>query len=72
MYTMTIFGRYFNGLTILIVGWMLLFSMPRVYKDNQPVIDEALAPMKVKLDELSVKVRSSLPGYVPPEPKKDL
>lgn len=51
-----------NGLTLIILVWVLLFTLPKIYKDNQAVIDEGLAPMKMKMDELSLKIREIFPN----------
>ena len=59
MYLSTYIGRMVNGLTILILLWVAVFSVPRIYKDNQEKIDEALAPIKVKIDELTSKLKSA-------------
>ena len=59
MYLLTYIGRMVNGLTILILLWVAVFSVPRIYKDNQEKIDEALAPIKVKIDELTSKLKSA-------------
>ena len=48
-----------NGLTILILVWVSIFSAPRIYRDNQAKIDEAIAPIKVKVDELMSKVKGA-------------
>ncbi len=57
MYVLTVFGRWMNGLTLVTVGWVVAFSAPKIYRDNQKAIDEAVAPLKVKLDEFMDKLR---------------
>ncbi|XP_023327308.1 reticulon-1-A [Eurytemora carolleeae] len=64
MYLLTYVGGMLNGLTVLILGWVGLFSLPRLYRDNQKQIDDAILPLKSKLEELQVKVMSSLPASV--------
>jgi len=59
MYLLTYVGRMINGLTILILVWVSIFSAPRIYRDNQAKIDEAIAPIKVKVDELMSKVKGA-------------
>ena len=54
---LTYVGRIINGLTILILIWVSIFSAPRIYRDNQAKIDEAIAPIKIKVDELMTKVK---------------
>merc|ERR1711936_257997 len=57
MYMLTYVGRIINGLTILILIWVSIFSAPRIYRDNQAKIDEAVGPIKVKIEELMTKVK---------------
>ena len=57
MYMLTYVGRIINGLTILILIWVSIFSAPRIYRDNQAKIDEAIGPIKIKVDELMSKVK---------------
>jgi len=35
MYLLTYVGGFFNGLTVIITGWVATFSIPRLYRDNQ-------------------------------------
>ena len=35
MYGLTYIGRMFNGLTLVIVIWVVIFSVPKVYVDNK-------------------------------------
>merc|ERR1712107_691474 len=46
MYLLTYVGAILNGLTVLILAWVGLFSLPRVYRDNQKQIDDAVLPLK--------------------------
>ena len=62
MYLLTYFGRMINGLTILIAIWVSIFSAPRIYRDNQAKIDEALGPIKIKMEELTSKLKSAVPS----------
>ncbi len=64
MYLLVVFGRWLNGLTLTTVAWVLAFTLPRVYKDNQKAIDDAIAPVKAKLDEFVDKLKASLPANV--------
>ena len=56
MYLLTFVGRLVNMVTLLIMAWVVAFSWPRIYQDNQTKIDEALAPIKVKVEELTSKL----------------
>merc|ERR1711874_560381 len=56
MYLLTYLGAIMNGLTIVTFGWVGVFSVPRIYRDNQKQIDEAILPLKSKLDDLQAKM----------------
>jgi len=58
MYLLTFVGRMINMITILITLWVSGFAWPKIYQDNQIKIDEALAPIKVKVEELTSKLRT--------------
>merc|ERR1711913_211145 len=64
MYLLTYIGALMNGLTIVTLAWVAIFSLPRVYRDNQKQIDEAINPLKSKLDDLQAKLQSSLPASI--------
>merc|ERR1712224_579983 len=63
MYLLTYIGAL-NGLTIVTLAWIGIFSLPRVYRDNQKQIDEAINPLKSKLEDLQSKLQSSLPASI--------
>merc|ERR1712007_56397 len=64
MYLLTYIGAIMNGLTIVTLAWIGIFSLPRVYRDNQKQIDEAINPLKSKLEDLQAKLQSSLPASI--------
>ena len=64
MYLLTYLGAIINGLTILTLAWVGVFTGPRVYRDNQKQIDDAVMPLKTKLDDLQAKMQSSLPASI--------
>merc|ERR1712180_264347 len=64
MYLLTYIGAMMNGLTIVTLAWIGIFSLPRVYRDNQKQIDEAINPLKSKLEDLQAKLQSSLPASI--------
>ena len=64
MYLLTYIGALMNGLTIVTLVWIGIFSLPRVYRDNQKQIDEAINPLKSKLEDLQAKLQSSLPASI--------
>ena len=64
MYLLTYVGAMLNGLTLLILGWVGLFSLPRLYRDNKKQIDEAVLPLKSKLEELQVNLHYLLEHFI--------
>merc|ERR1712242_153340 len=64
MYLLTYLGAIMNGLTVITLGWMGAFPIPRIYRDNQKQIDEAILPLKAKLDDLQAKLSAALPASI--------
>merc|ERR1711973_129312 len=64
MYLLTYVGAWINGLTLVILAWIGLFSLPRVYRDNQKQIDEAVLPLKAKLEELQARLAAAIPASI--------
>merc|ERR1712088_264574 len=64
MYLLTYLGAIMNGLTILTLAWVGAFTVPRMYRDNQKQIDDAVLPLKSKLDDLQAKMQASLPASI--------
>jgi len=50
--------------TIVTLAWVGMFSAPRVYRDNQKQIDEAILPLKTKFDDLQGKLQAALPASI--------
>merc|ERR1712071_137084 len=64
MYLLTYIGAIMNGLTIVTLVWVGYFSIPRIYRDNQKQIDEAILPLKSKLEDLQSKLQAALPASI--------
>merc|ERR1711931_567786 len=56
-------GARVNGLLAALKA-IIIVSLPRIYKDNQAKIDEALLPLLTKYEELAGKVSAALPASV--------
>lgn len=61
-YLLSYVGAILNGSTLVILAWVGIFSIPRVYRDNQTQIDNAILPLKAKFDELQAKISAAVPG----------
>lgn len=62
LYCLTYIGSWFNLLSLVILAWCALFSLPRLYRDNQAAVDEVVTSVTSKVDELKGMVSSSLPA----------
>lgn len=68
LYCLTFLGSLFDLLTLLIICWISLFTLPKVYTDNQEFFDKNIAKMNASLQEVSTKVQ----GFVPKKsPRKE-
>uniref|UniRef100_A0A161MAY9 Reticulon-like protein n=1 Tax=Triatoma infestans TaxID=30076 RepID=A0A161MAY9_TRIIF len=66
LWGLTYIGACFNGLTLIIIGVILLFTLPKVYENNKAQID---VYMKMAMDKLSI-ITNRMKAAVP-EGKKD-
>merc|ERR1711997_1137201 len=64
MYLLPYLGAIMNGLSVLTLVWVGVFTGPRVYRDNQKQIDDAVLPLKSKLEDLQGKIQSALPASI--------
>ena len=42
MYALTYIGKMFNGLTLIIIAWVTIFSAPKIYRENQVTLSNIL------------------------------
>ncbi|XP_014238999.1 reticulon-1-A isoform X3 [Trichogramma pretiosum] len=61
LWTLTYLGAWFNGMTLVIIGVIALFTLPKVYETNKTQIDQHLGAVKAKVDEITAKVKAALP-----------
>lgn len=72
LWVMTYIGSWFNAMTLLIMTWVGLFSIPKIYVNNKAQIDPVLDQVKAKFTEVSDKVTAMIPqGAAKAEPKKE-
>ncbi|XP_063730269.1 reticulon-4-like isoform X2 [Eleginops maclovinus] len=62
MWILTYVGSLFNGLTILILGLVGLFSCPIVYEKHQAQIDHYLALVNNQVKDVVGKIQAKVPG----------
>ncbi|XP_059086919.1 reticulon-1-A-like isoform X1 [Tigriopus californicus] len=61
LWFLTYIGNWFNAMTLVILAWVALFTVPKVYLNNKAAIDPILEKVKVQLDELQSKVGGFMP-----------
>ncbi|KAM9437228.1 reticulon-3-B-like [Salvelinus alpinus] len=62
MWLMTYVGAVFNGITILILADVLLFSTPPVYDKNKTQIDKYIELIRTRVEVTLAKLQDKLPG----------
>ncbi|XP_018604357.1 reticulon-2a isoform X2 [Scleropages formosus] len=68
-YLLTFVGAIFNGLTLLIIGVISLFSLPLFYKQRQVQVDSILTSIKAHVDNIKDIFHRLLQGGCPaPDP----
>ncbi|KAM9853712.1 reticulon-2a [Aulostomus maculatus] len=69
MYLVTYLGELCNGLTLLIVGVIALFSLPLFYRQHQEQVDGFFANAQAKVDNVKDILRRLVHGGgLPPDP----
>jgi len=61
LYVLTYIGSWFNGLTLLILSFVALFALPKVYETNKTVIDQYIDLVWGKIAEINAKVTAAVP-----------
>merc|ERR1719320_669203 len=71
LYCLTYIGSWFHFLTIIILTWTGLFTLPRVYLNNQAAIDDLVKTIKLNVDGVKEKVSALFPAKASVDEKKD-
>ncbi|XP_028409608.1 reticulon-1-A-like isoform X1 [Dendronephthya gigantea] len=53
-------GKWFNAVTLMIIGTILLFSVPKLYEDHQTQVDSFLCKVCKKTDEIVKTVKTKI------------
>jgi len=61
LYFLTYLGSWFNGLTLVILAFIALFGLPKVYELNKNVIDQYIDLVCAKVSEITTKIHEVLP-----------
>ncbi|XP_062851753.1 reticulon-1a isoform X3 [Trichomycterus rosablanca] len=62
MWLLTYVGALFNGLTLLILAVVSMFTAPLVYEKYQKQIDQYLGLMRSQVNSIMTKLREKVPG----------
>ncbi|KAI2662894.1 Reticulon-3 [Labeo rohita] len=62
MWLLTYVGAVFNGITILILADILLFSVPPIYEKNKTQIDRYIDIARTQVNTTMAKLQEKLPG----------
>lgn len=71
LWLLTYIGSWFNAMTLIILSWVGLFTIPKVYRNNKAQIDPVLEKVKAQYKEISDKVSAMLPQGKAAETKKE-
>ncbi|XP_063533581.1 reticulon-1 isoform X2 [Cydia strobilella] len=71
LWCLTYVGACFNGMTLIILGWIALFTLPKAYEMNKAQVDANLELARAKINEISAKVRAAVPLGRKTETEKD-
>lgn len=55
LWCLTYVGAWFNGLSLLIIAYVGLFTIPKVYENNKTQIDANIEIVKGKINEVTDK-----------------
>jgi len=55
-YLLTFIGGMMNTLTLLVLVWVLVFTLPKVYLNNQDMADEVISKAMVQINAIKEKV----------------
>lgn len=61
LWVLTYIGSWFNGMTLVILAFIAIFSLPKVYEQNKQIIDQNLDIARSKLLEITDKVKAAVP-----------
>lgn len=71
LWCLTYVGACFNGITLIILAWIALFTLPKAYEMNKAQVDGNLELARAKINEITAKVRAAVPIGRKAENEKD-
>merc|ERR1712013_923363 len=67
LYVLTYVGAWFNALTLVILSWIGVFPLPKLYLNNQAAVDEVVGKVAGQVNEVKAKVVEALPANMKPK-----
>lgn len=61
LWCLTYIGSWFNMMTLIILIWLALFTIPLVYKNNQASIDDVINTANNQINDIKEKINSVIP-----------
>jgi hypothetical protein len=61
LWLLTYIGAIFNGMTVVILSYIAMFTLPKVYETNKQNIDQYLDLVRSKIMEITDKVKAAIP-----------
>jgi hypothetical protein len=58
---LTYIGSWFNGMTLVILAYLGLFSLPKLYEQNKAQVDKTCAEACAQIQDVVAKARDKLP-----------
>ncbi|XP_054262755.1 reticulon-1 isoform X2 [Macrosteles quadrilineatus] len=72
LWCLTYVGAIFNGMTLVILAFVALFTVPKIYENNKASIDQYIDMGRSKVAEITSKVKAAVPiGKKEPEKDKE-
>lgn len=62
LWVLSYVGAWFSALTLVIIGFVILFSIPRLYEDHQDKVDEYLSMARTQISSIVEQAKSKLPA----------
>ncbi|XP_052868498.1 reticulon-1 isoform X1 [Anopheles cruzii] len=61
LYWLTYVGAIFNGITCVMIGFVALFTLPKVYENNKQSVDTHIELVRSKIQDITEKVKAAVP-----------
>jgi len=61
LWGLTYIGSWFNMMTLIILSWVGIFTLPLLYKNNQTAVDEVVSQVNTQINDIKEKVMAIIP-----------